>query len=454
MSKWQDLYKQKLMTADQAVKSVKNGDWVEFSPFVTVPWDLDAALAKRKNELKKVYIRCATLTWVPEVFKVDPQGDVFLICDGSFSATTRKMKEQGEVYINPQLYHEAPLTFTVPDVNYNDYMFTAVTPMDKNGFFCMSTSCSHDIEIIRARATTQKNLKVVVEVNPGLPVVHGENFLHITEVDTIVETSTPKKPMAIPKVEGTPVEQKIAENIMKLMVDGACLQLGIGGIPNLVGKALVNSEFKDLGCHSEMFVDAYMELFNAGKLTNARKQQDVGKSVFTFAMGSADLYEFCDNNPSLRCISVKYTNDPAVIARNDNVISICSGLAVDLFGNVSSESVGYKQISGVGGQWDYHYAAFHSKGGKSFICLPSAKTTKDGRRVSNIVVTHDPGTQITVTGHVTNWVVTELGAVNLKGKTTWEKVELLASVAHPDFRDEIFKAAEKARLWRAQNKNV
>jgi acyl-CoA hydrolase len=232
------------------------------------------------------------------------------------------------------------------------------------------------------------------------------------------------------------------------------LQLGIGGTPNKVGKALVNSSFKDLGCHSEMMVDAYMDLFNAGKLTNALKQQDIGKSVFTFAMGSAALYEFLENNPSMRCMPVSYTNSPTVIANNDRGFSICSCLAVDLFGNVSSESVGYKQISGVGGQWDYHYSAFHSNGGKAFLCMPSSKIGKDGKRVSNIVTAHPQGTQITVTGHVTNCVVTEFGIANLKGRATWEKVEALASIAHPDFRDDIFKAAEQARIWRASNKIV
>ena len=326
--------------------------------------------------------------------------------------------------------------------------------MDENGFFNMSLSASSHIDMARARNGQQKNLKIILEVNPGLPTIQGDNYLHISEVDAVVESSQARKPTAIGKVEPTEVDAKIAEYIMSEMVDGACLQLGIGGTPNLVGKMIVDSDLKDLGCHSEMFVDAYMDLFNAGKLTNARKQQDIGKSVFTFAMGSEELYDFMDHNPSMRCMPVSYTNSPSVIARNDNVYSICSCLAVDLFGNVSSESVGYKQISGTGGQWDYHYASFHSKGGKGFLCMPSSKVTKDGKRVSNIVVSHIPGTQITVPGNTTNYVVTEYGIVNLKGLTTWEKVEALASIAHPDFRDDLFKAAEEARIWRPQNKRV
>ena len=453
MSRWSSMYQEKLKTADEVASWIKDGDHVEFSPFVTVPWDLDAALAKRKDELHKVFIRCSTLTWVPEVFKVDPQGETFLMCDGSFSGVTRKMKSQGEIYINPCLYHEAPMLYT-RGVLHNEYLFLAATPMDENGFFNLSTSASSQVDMARARSGPQKNLKVILEINEALPVVQGDNYFHISEIDAVVESSQARKPTAIGKVEPTEIDAKIAQYIMNEMVDGACLQLGIGGMPNLVGKMIADSDLKDLGCHSEMFVDAYMDLFNAGKLTNARKQLDVGKSVFTFAMGSAELYDFINNNPSMRCMPVSYTNDPSVIAKNDRVYSICSCLAVDLFGNVSSESVGYKQVSGTGGQWDYHYASFHSKEGKGFLCMPSSKVTKDGKRISNIVVSHAPGTQITVSGNTTNYVVTEYGIVNLKGLTTWEKVEALVSIAHPDFRDDLFKAAEAGRIWRAQNKII
>lgn len=453
MNAWKELYQQKLTTADEAVTSVKNGDFVEYSPFVTIPWELDAALAKRKDELSKVYLRGSTLMFIPETYKADPQAETFLFCDGSFSALTRKMKAEGEVYTNPSLYHEAPLHHT-KGLLHNDYLFLAVTPMDKNGFFNMSTSCSSHLDMMRARSTTQKSLKVIVEVNERLPIVQGDNYLHISEVDGVVESANPRSLAAIPKLEATEMDGAIASHIMKEMVDGACLQLGIGGMPNLVGKMIAESDLKDLGCHSEMFVDAYMDLFNAGKLTNARKQIDIGKSVFTFAMGSAELYDYMNENPSLRCLPVSYTNNPNIIARNNKVYSICSCLGVDLFGNVSSESVGYRQISGTGGQWDYHYASFHSDGGKGFVCMPSSKVNKDGTRTSNIVVSHQPGTQITVSGNTTNYVVTENGIANLKGLSTWAKVEALVGIAHPDFQDELLKAAERGRIWRASNKIV
>ncbi len=437
MSRWIELYNEKKKTADEVASWVKDGDHVEYSAFVTTPWDLDAALAKRKNELNKVFVKVCTLTFVPEVFKVDPQGETFLVCDGSFSGVTRKLKQTGEVYVSPCLYHEHPVQHA-KGLFHNDYLFLAATPMDKDGFFNLSLTGHSVLEMIRARKDTQKQLKVVLEVNEALPLVQGENYLHISEIDAVVESSQARPPVALGKLEPTDVDKKITEYIMDEMVDGACLQLGIGGTPNLVGKMICESNLKDLGCHSEMFVDAYMDLFNAGKLTNACKQIDVGKSVFTFAMGSKELYDFLHTNPSMRCMSVAYTNNPSVIAKNDRVFSICSCIAVDIFGNVSSESVGYKQISATGGQWDYHYASFHSKGGKGFLCMPASMVVKSGKRVSNIVMSHLPGTQISIPGNTTNYVVTEYGIANLKGLTSWEKVEALVSIAHPDFRDELY----------------
>lgn len=453
MSHWNNEYKAKLKTADEAVKPVKSGDFIQYTPFVTQPRDLDAALARRKEELSKVYVRVTTLTHIPEIYKVDPQGETFLIEDGSFSAVTRKMKQGGEVYYAPGPYHEIPITFTKGFVHC-DYLFAMVTPMDKDGFFNMSTSCSTHMSIIRARNTTQTNLKIIVEVNKNIPTVQGENNIHISEVDAIVENRENLPLNTLPVLTGDELDDKIANHIMNEMVDGACLQLGIGGMPNLVGKKIAESDLKDLGCHSEMFCDAYMDLFNAGKLTNRSKNTNIGKSVFTFAMGSQPLYDFMDNNPSLMCMPVAYTNDPCVIAQNDKVYSICSCINVDLFANVSSESAGYRQISGIGGQFDYHFASLRSNGGKGFVCLHSARRDKEGNLKSNIVISFEEGTQITVPGSITNYVVTEYGAVNLKGLTTWERAEALVNLAHPEFREELIKTAEKGRIWRASNKRV
>jgi acyl-CoA hydrolase len=307
-------------------------------------------------------------------------------------------------------------------------------------------------DAIRARHTGAQKMKIIVEVNPQLPYCHGDTVLHINEVDGICETSNPRPPLAIGAIEATETEKKIAENILKIMPKNACLQFGIGGLPNLIGKLLCDSDAKDLGCHTEMFTECYVDLFEAGKLTNFKKQIDVGHSICTFAMGSQRLYDFVDHNPLVDIRSCAYTNNPYVIMQNDNVVSICSCLNVDILGNVSSESDGYKQISATGGQWDYHYGAGRSKNGLGLVCMASSKTLKDGARVNNIVPAFKPGTQVSVACNTVNWVVTEYGAVNLKGRAFWERVELLASIAHPDFRDDIFHTAEEAKLWRPSDK--
>jgi acyl-CoA hydrolase len=334
-----------------------------------------------------------------------------------------------------------------------DVLFLAARPMDEEGYFNFGPQSSCTVDMIAAKGGTKKNLKILVEVNDKIPFVHGDNKVHVSQVHSIVENPNGKKLGAIPEVEATSTDKKIAQIIMGEMVDGACLQLGIGGMPNYVGKMLVDSDFKDLGCHSEMFVDSYMHLHKSGRLTNKKKQIDVGKSVFTFALGSEALYEYIDNNPEMSCRSVSYTNSPHIIAQNDRVYSICSCIAVDIFGNVSSESVGYRQISGTGGQLDYHFASLHSEGGKGFVCMPAAKIDMMGTINSNVMFHFEEGTQITLPANMTNYVVTEYGAVNLKGKCLWDRIEMLVSIAHPSVRDNLLDQAKKAGLFTRSNRS-
>lgn len=444
-------YQSKIMTANDAVRMVNSGDFVMYPHFAVKTPLLDEALAFRKMELEDIKVNFVTLTYMPEVVKADPQGEVFKFRDGSFSAATRGFVQMGiPIASLPSLYHEAGKNIAIGNIK-EDVLFLAATPVDDEGYLNIGPVSSYIVDCIQERGGTDRNLKIMVETNSKLPRVPGDNRVHISQVDAVIE-GAPEDMMAIPKMPATEVDKKIAEHIMAEMVDGACLQLGIGGMPNYVGSMLVDSDFKDLGCHTEMFVDAYMDLYNAGKLTNKKKSIDVGKSIFTFAMGSRKLYDWLDNNQEVECRSVTYTNNPFVIAQNDNVFSICSCIAVDMMGNVSSESVGYKQISATGGQWDYHYASMHSKGGKGFVCMPSTKKDHKGNVTSNIVPGLSMGTQISVACNTTNYVVTEYGAVNLKGLSMWERVESLVTIAHPDFREEILQAAAKAGVWRRSNK--
>jgi butyryl-CoA:acetate CoA-transferase len=438
-------YREKLITADEAALLVKSGDWVQMGEFVMQPKDCDAALAKRKDELSDVKIRLTTMSWLPEVCRVDPEGKHFIMNDWHFSATSRQLMDMNLCYYIPLNYHEAGALYEELDV---DVSFQPVTSMDKNGFFNFSTSNS------MASYSTSKAKKLVVEVNTSAPVCLGGmgESIHISEVDYIVESSTNPKLLSIPPAAPTEVDRKIAALIMEQMVDGACLQLGIGSLPNTVGALISQSDLKDLGVHTEMLVDSFVDMYEAGRITGNRKTIDKGKMVYTFAMGTEKLYQFLDHNPVCASYPVHYCNDPYIIAQNDNMVAINNALEVDLYGQVASEASNGRQISGTGGQLDYIFGAYHSKGGKPIIALSSTVKKSDGTLASRITPALSPGTIVTVPRSMAAYIITEYGAVNLKGKSTWERAEGLINIAHPDFRDELIKEAEKAKIWLRSNR--
>ncbi len=433
-------YQKKLVSADEAVKVVKSGDWVDYGDYVATTTELDAALARRKDELKAVKVRGCTCMHDPQVVKVDPMQEHFIYHDWSFTGISRKLSDKNLAYLVPESFNEIPAMYRKRIKT--DVAFIAVTPMDQFGFFNMSTSCGKQV------AEKEMAQKIVLEVNSSLPYCHSgaDNTIHISEVDYVVESTLNSPLVELPKATATDIDRQIAALIMEQLEDGACLQLGIGGMPNMVGEMISASDIKDLGVHTEMLVDSYVDMFNAGRITNKRKNINKGKFVYTFAMGSKKLYDFLDHNPACQAFPVDYVNDPSVIAQNDKVFSVCSCLSVDLLGQVSSESVGFRQISGTGGQLDFHFASFRSKGGKGFLCMPSTSKRKDGTLESRIVPSFAPGTVVTVPSSVTNSVVTEYGIKNLKGLSTWERTEALIGIAHPDFRDEIRKEAYESGL--------
>jgi len=439
-------YQSKLVSADEAVKVVKSGDWIDYGDFVTSSVECDKALAKRKDELKAVKIRATTSTIVPETITCDPEGEHFYYHDWSYGTITRKLADQGRAFFMPELYHEIPRMYK--ERMRTDVAFVTVTPMNEYGYFNLGSSCS------KLLAELESAQKIVVEVNRSLPYCHSaaNNNIHISEVDYVVEgNNSPLVEIKKPPV--TDVDRKIAALIMEEMEDGACLQLGIGGMPNTVGEMIAQSDLKDLGVHTEMLVDSYVDMYEAGQITNKRKNVLKDKFVYTFAMGTNKVYNFVDNNPLCAAMPVDFTNDPFIIAQNDKVISLCSCLSVDILGQVSSESIGFRHISGTGGQLDFHFASFRSKGGKGFLCMPSTSTKKDGTRESKIVPSFKPGTIVSIPSAMTNYVVTEYGIVNLKGLSTWERAEALISIAHPDFKDELVKVAQENRIWLPSNKS-
>ena len=240
--------------------------------------------------------------------------------------------------------------------------------------------------------------------------------------------------------------------IVEEIPNGACLQLGIGGMPNAVGSVIADSDLKDLGVHTEMYVDSFVEMTLKGKITGSKKNRDRFRQTYAFGAGTKLMYDFLDDNPSLMSAPVDYTNDARVIASLDNFISINNAVDIDLFGQVSSESSGTKHISGAGGQLDFVLGAYLSNGGKSFICLSSTVTDKEGNMTSRIVPTLKEGSAVTAARPNTHYVVTEYGKVNLKGMSTWQRTEALISIAHPQFRDQLIKDAEKMKIWRKSNK--
>lgn len=437
-------YQRKLITADQAAQLVKSGDWIQYGEFVQQPRDCDAALARRKDELFDVKITTTTIMMIPEVVKVDPERKHFILNDWHLSGISRKLTDRNLCYYIPFNYGEAERLVAMRDI---DVTFQPVAAMDSHGFFNFSTSNS------TASYTTKKAKIVVVEVNKSVPVCLGGNSegIHISDVDFIVESAANPPLDTLPELPVTDVDIKIANLVMKEMCDGACIQLGIGAMPNTVGALIAQSDLKDLGVHTEMLVDSFVDMYAAGKITGKRKQLDVGKIVYAFAMGTEKLYNFLDHNPVCASYPVSYCNNPFIIAQQDNFVAINNCLEVDLYGQVASEALTGRQISGTGGQLDYIYGAFRSRNGKPIIALSSTAKNTDGTLSSRITPGLSPGTIVSVPRAVASYIITEYGTFNLKAKTTWQRAEGLINIAHPDFRDQLIKEAEKLKIWRRTN---
>jgi butyryl-CoA:acetate CoA-transferase len=445
MSTLIEAYRSKLVTATEAVRSIKSGDTVHYGAFCGAVWDLDQALAARVDELEDV--KTITTIWPysepPAIVKADPQAKHFKFNSTQFGAVERKMNRQGTCWYIPVQFREQ-LKYFSQDIDV-DVAMLRVAPMDKHGNFNLGP------QVADAPAVVNKAKIVIVEVNDKMPVVHGmQNVLHISQIDYIVQGSNQPLPALIGK-EATEVDSKIAAHIVERVRNGSTLQLGIGGLPNTVGSFICESDINDLSVHSEMFVDAFLNLYNAGKITG-NKNLDRGKMVSTFAMGSQDLYDFIDDNPLHHMCPVDYVNEISTIAQIDNFVSVCSCLQLDLFGQVNSESSGLLHIGGNGGQLDFVLGSYLSKGGQSFLCTPSTFKAKDGTVTSTIKPTLSHGSIITVPRQVTHLVVTEFGVANLKGKSTWQRSEALINIAHPDFQDELVKEAEKMGIWKTSSK--
>jgi acyl-CoA hydrolase len=424
--------------SERAAGFVGSGMWLDYGVALCQPDVFDHALAARRDSLRNVKIR-SCLTMKPRaVLEGDPDGKHFFWFSWHFSGYDRKKHDAGCCNYIPLNLGEVP-DYYRRFIDPVDIVILKTCPMDENGYFNFSlANMWHRAVIERARM-------VIVEVTEGLPYVHGEqNGVHVSEVDYIIEGD--QQPAAeLPNPPPTEIDRAVARRIATEVEDGACLQVGIGGMPNAVCSLLLESGVRDLGIHTEMLTDGIGELYKAGRVSGSRKALDPGKIVFTFALGSSSLYAATHRNPDFLCYPVDYTNSPHIIMRNGRVISINNTTQIDLQGQAASESDGHRHISGTGGQLQFVRGAYASNGGKSFICLASTYEKRGARR-SRIVLNLTPGNIVTTPRSDVMYVVTEYGMVNLKGKSVAERAKALISIAHPDFREELERQAYEHRL--------
>ncbi len=429
------------ITPEEAAALVKSGDWVDYGFGMGQPDAFDRALAERRGELVDVKIRAAFSLRPRAVLEGASSTDTrpFLWLNWHFSKYDRRKHDEGLAHYIPMNFGEAPDLYR----RFLDPVDVAVVkccPRDAKGYFNFSGACTyHGAVLERART-------VIIEVDSRLPYVHGpDNGVHQSDVDFVIETEGLGPPEIAPSAPSE-IDLRMARHIAAEVEDGACLQIGIGGMPNAVCAALREAGLRNLGVHTEMLTDGLVDLHEAGLVTGARKRTSPGRMVFTFAAGSAPQYRFIHDNTALETQPVDQTNLPHVIMANDRVVSVNSTTQVDLQGQAASESAGHRHISGTGGQLQFVRGAYASRGGKSFMCLPSTRQRKDGTVESRIVAELTPGNIVTTPRTDIMYVATEWGLVNLKGRSVPERVRALISVAHPDFREGLAKQA-RDRGW-------
>lgn len=434
-------YKSKCVQAGEAVKAIRSGDWVEFAWGASFAGLLGEAIAQRKDELHDVNMRGGIALKPLPFIENDQTGEHFTWNSMHLGGYERKLAKKGLAYYIPIKYSEVPRYLR--ENCRTDVVAIQVAPMDSYGYFNFGVTISH------YAAAIENARVVIVEVNEDMPKVHGgyEHNVHISKVDYIVEGGHSGLPV-LPTTAPSEIDKKIADHVLSEIHDGACIQLGIGGMPNALGKMIAESDLKDLGIHTEMLVDGFVDMVEAGRVTGMRKNLDRGRMAFSFAAGTQKLYDFMRDNPALAAYPVDYTNHPFISSKIDQLISINSAVEIDLSGQVCSETAGPNIISGSGGQLDFVEGAYNSKGGKSFICLSSTFTDQTGKVHSRIKAMMTLGSVITDTRAGVQFVVTEYGKANLKGMSSWQRAEALISIAHPDFREELITEAKELRIWR------
>ena len=424
-------YVQKRMSTADALRLVRDNDLILVPTGVGEPPSLLAELSEQRRSFRGVQV-AQTLPLRKFAYFDPATAEHVRHVALFFSGASRPGGQEGWIDYVPACFSELPVLIE-RGLTPVDVVFTMASEMNDDGFFSLSLAADYTMAAIsKARA-------VVLEVNPNVPFAHGNCHIHISQVTALVESEEALLEVGLPKIG--PVQESIGKYVGELIPDGATLQIGYGGIPDAVVTQLTNKQ--DLGIHTEMIGDGILALVEAGVVTNRRKNYLPAKMVATFALGSKKLYQFMHRNPALEMHPVDFTNDPALAGMNDNLIAINATMQVDLIGQCGSETLGFTPYSGSGGQADFVRAANRSKGGKSFIVLPS--TAKDDS-ISRIVPVLSPGTHVTTSKNDVNYVVSEYGVAQLRGKSAKQRAEALIGIAHPDFRGELREAARMMHL--------
>jgi acyl-CoA hydrolase len=427
-----------VISAERAAGFVRSGMWLDYGTALSQPDVFDKALGARIQEVTNVKIRHCLTMRPRAVFDADPEGHHVYSFSLHYSGYDRRKHDDGRCNYVPVNLGEIP-DYYRRFIDPVDIVILKTCPIDEGGYFNLSAAN------LWHRAIVERARMVIVETTRGLPYVYGEQTgVHVSEVDYVIEGDDAPAP-ELPNPPPSEVDVAVGRLIAAEIEDGDCLQIGIGGMPNAVCALLLESGVRDLGVHTEMMIDGMADLYKAGRITGVRKTLNPGKIVYTFALGSRDLYATLDRNRDMHCCPVDYTNTPHVIMQNDHMISINNTTQVDLQGQAASESDGHRHLSGTGGQLQFVRGAYASKGGKSFICL-SSTYDKRGERRSRVVLNLTQGNVVTTPRSDIMFIVTEYGMVNLKGKSVAERAKALIGLAHPDFREGLERQAYEHRL--------